>query len=74
MQTITVGSIPIIVGREKDGRWCADIESMPGITAYGETRDTAIAAVRALALRAAADGIEHGEEIPAPFTKVFSVA
>jgi predicted RNase H-like HicB family nuclease len=47
---------------------------MPGVMAYGETRELAIAAVRALALRAAADYIEHGEEIPEPFTRVFSVA
>lgn len=32
-------------------RWWADIESMPGVMAYGDTRDQAIAAVRALALR-----------------------
>jgi predicted RNase H-like HicB family nuclease len=47
---------------------------MPGVMAYGVSRDMAISAVRALALRVAADCIEHGEEIPEPFTKVFSVA
>jgi len=71
---MTIESIPIIVGREEDGRWWADIESMPGVMTYGDTRDSAIAAVRALALRVAADCIDHGEEIPEPFTKVFSVA
>jgi predicted RNase H-like HicB family nuclease len=74
METITIESIPIVLGREEDGRWWADIESMPGVMAYGGTRDLAIAAVRTLALRVAADCIEHGEEIPEPFTKVFSVA
>jgi len=74
METITVASIPIVLGREEDGRWWADIDSMPGVMAYGPTREAAIAAVRALALRVAADCIEHGEEIPEPFTKVFSVA
>jgi predicted RNase H-like HicB family nuclease len=59
METITVESIPIIVGREEDGRWWADIESMPGVMAYGETHDSAIAAARALALRVAADCREH---------------
>jgi predicted RNase H-like HicB family nuclease len=73
MDSITVESIPIVIGREEDGRWWADIESMPGVMAYGTTRESAIAAVRALALRVAADCIEHGEEIPEPFTKVFSV-
>jgi predicted RNase H-like HicB family nuclease len=74
METIKIESIPIYVGREEDGRWWADIESMPGVMAYGATRESAIAAVRALALRVAADCIEHGEEIPEPFKKVFSVA
>jgi len=74
METVTVESIPIVVGREDDGRWWADIESMPGVMAYGVTRDSAIAAVRALALRVAADCIEHGEAIPEPFTKILSVA
>jgi predicted RNase H-like HicB family nuclease len=74
METITVESIPIVLGQEEDGRWWADIESMPGVMAYGATRELAISAVRALALRVAADCIEHGEEIPSPFTKVFSVA
>ena len=74
MQTITVESIPILVGIEEDGRWWADIESMPGVMAYGETRESAIAAVRALALRVAADCIDHGEDIPGPLQKVFLVA
>ncbi len=59
MEAITIESIPIVVGREKDGRWWADIESMPGVMAYGASRDSAIAAVRALALRVAVDRIEH---------------
>lgn len=74
MERITVESIPIVVGREEDGRWWADIESMPGVMAYGDTRESAIASVRALALRVAADCIDHGEEVPEPFAKVFSVA
>lgn len=40
---------------------------MPGVMAYGSTRESAIAGVRALALRAAADCIDHGEEIPELF-------
>ena len=74
MATIATESIPTIVGREEDGRWWADVESMPGVVAYGPTRELAIAAVSALALRVAADCIDHGEEIPAPFAEVFSIA
>jgi predicted RNase H-like HicB family nuclease len=74
MDTVTVESIPITLGQEEDGRWWADIESMPGVMAYGPTRDQAISAVRALALRVAADCIDHGEDVPPPFAQVFSVS
>jgi predicted RNase H-like HicB family nuclease len=74
MENVTVEAIPIVVGQEEDGRWWADIESMPGVMAYGPTREAAIASVRALALRVAADCIDHGEDVPAPFAKVFSLA
>jgi predicted RNase H-like HicB family nuclease len=68
METVTVESIPIVVGREEDGRWWADIESMPGVMVYGATRESAIAAVRALALRVAADCIDHGDGVPLNWT------
>lgn len=74
METVVVASIPIVVGQEEDGRWWADIESMPGVMAYGASQEGAVAAVRALALRVAADCIDHGEEVPEPFKKVFSLA
>jgi len=66
MDNATLESIPIVVGREDDGRWWADIESMPGVMAYGASREAAITAVRALAFRVAADCIDHGEEVSAP--------
>jgi len=72
--TTTVESIPITLGREEDGRWWADIESMPGVMAYGASREAAIAAVRALALRVAADCIDHGEKVPDPLARIFAVA
>jgi hypothetical protein len=51
METVTLESIPIVVGREDDGRWWADVESMPGVMAYGATRESAVAAVRACLTR-----------------------
>jgi predicted RNase H-like HicB family nuclease len=74
METASPESIPITLGQEDDGRWWADVEFMPGVMAYGATREAAIAAVRALALRVAADCIDRGEEVPPPFENVFSVA
>lgn len=41
----------ITLDREVDGRWIADIESMPGVMAYGEAREDAIRAVKELAKR-----------------------
>ena len=37
--------------REEDGRWIAEVPQLPGVMAYGETRDTAMSKVEALALR-----------------------
>ena len=37
--------------RESDGRWNADIPAIPGVMAYGDSREEAIANVEALALR-----------------------
>jgi hypothetical protein len=56
-----------VIGREDDGRSWADIESMPGVMAYGTSEQDAITAVRALALRVVADCIEHGEELQDSF-------
>jgi predicted RNase H-like HicB family nuclease len=37
--------------REDDGRWIAEIPELPGVMAYGTSKDEAEAAVEALALR-----------------------
>jgi predicted RNase H-like HicB family nuclease len=50
--------------QETDGRWIADVTDLPGVMAYGKTRQEALAAVEALALRVIADRIENGEPIP----------
>src|SRR5262245_47147637 len=35
--------------RETDGRWIAEVADLPGVLAYGETRERALAAAQALA-------------------------
>lgn len=50
--------------QEDDGRWIAEIPVLPGVMAYGVTRDDAKDKVEALALRALADRLEHGETVP----------
>ena len=47
--------------REDDGRWIAEIPSLPGTMAYGETAEQARSHVQALALRVVAERIEHDE-------------
>lgn len=54
----------IEVDREDDGRWIAEVPDLPGVMAYGSTRNGAISKAKALALRVLADRLEHGEEIP----------
>jgi predicted RNase H-like HicB family nuclease len=44
--------------REDDGRRIAEIESLPGVLAYGATKSEAQSKVEALALRVIADRIE----------------
>ena len=47
--------------READGRWIAEIPALPGVLAYGATREEAVAGAKALALRVLAERLEHGE-------------
>lgn len=47
----------IEVEREDDGRWIAEIPSLPGVMAYGDTEPEAVRSVHALAFRVLADRI-----------------
>ncbi|MBF0291639.1 MAG: type II toxin-antitoxin system HicB family antitoxin [Nitrospinae bacterium] len=58
---------------EADGRWVAEAPALPGVMAYGTTRDKAVRKVETLALRVMADRLENGENIPEA-QSVFSVA
>ena len=52
------------IDQEEDGRHVAEVVELPGVLAYGASRDEAIARVQALALRVLADRLEHGEPLP----------
>ena len=52
------------VEQEDDGRWLAEVVELPGVLAYGETEQTALSRVQALALRVIAERLEHGEAGP----------
>lgn len=46
---------------EVDGRWIAEIPSIPGVMAYGATKAESLQRVQALALRVIADQLENDE-------------
>ena len=56
--------LQIEIEQENDGRWIAEIPSLPGVCVYGSSRAEARAKVEALALRTLADRLEHGEAVP----------
>jgi predicted RNase H-like HicB family nuclease len=45
----------IEVDREEDGRWIAEVIDIPGVLAYGATRDEALDAVKVLSLQVTAE-------------------
>jgi predicted RNase H-like HicB family nuclease len=57
-------NLTIQTEREDDGRWLAEVPALPGVMAYGETREEAVSRVQALALRVLADRLENGEPVP----------
>ncbi|MGO9454257.1 MAG: type II toxin-antitoxin system HicB family antitoxin [Candidatus Binataceae bacterium] len=50
-----VMKLKVQLERETDGRWIGEVPDLPGVLAYGQTRDEALAAVEALALRVVAE-------------------
>lgn len=58
---------------EADGRFIAEVTTIPGAMAYGTTAKQAILKVEALVLRILAGRIESGEESP-EFSEVFTVS
>ena len=57
-------TLTIEIQREDDGRWIAEVPSLPGVMVYGATEAEARAKVQAMALRMLADRLEHGEADP----------
>jgi predicted RNase H-like HicB family nuclease len=45
--------------REDDGRWIAEITDLPGVMAYGASKEEAESKVQAIALRRIADTLER---------------
>jgi len=47
--------------QEDKGRWLAEVMELPGVLAYGASKDDAIVKAETLALRVIAERLEHGE-------------
>jgi predicted RNase H-like HicB family nuclease len=62
------------IEREDDGRWLAEVGELPGVLAYGDTRETVVSRVQALALRVVAERLEHGEAGPELLSISFNAA
>jgi predicted RNase H-like HicB family nuclease len=60
--------------QETDGRWLAEVSSLPGVMTYGQTQTHAVARVQAMALRVLADRLEHGEAVPEFLSVTFQAA
>ena len=54
-------NLTIEIEQEEDGRFIAEVIDFPGVLAYGQIREEAVARVQALALRVLAEKLEHGE-------------
>ena len=54
-------SLQIEIDREDDGRWIGEVPDLPGVMAYGATRDEAIARVEALASRVLSDRLQENQ-------------
>lgn len=67
--TLTSVTFTIELEREADGRWLAEVPTLPGVMCYGADRDEAVAKVQALSLRVIAERLEH-REAPAELLNV----
>ena len=63
-------SLAVEFDREEDERWIAEVPKLPGVVAYGNTKQEAQRKVFAIALRTLADNLEQGSRLT-PFSQLF---
>lgn len=54
----------IEIEQQEDGRFLAEVIGFPGVLAYGQTSEEAVAFCQALALRVLTDKLEYGVVTP----------
>jgi predicted RNase H-like HicB family nuclease len=57
-----------------DGRWIAEVLELPGVMAYGASRDEAMIKAETLALRVIAERLEQGESKATAFSIALPLA
>lgn len=62
--------LSVVFDREEDGRWIAEVKKLPGVLAYGKTKQEARTKAYAIALRTLADTVEQGRT-PSSVSKMF---
>ncbi len=67
-------TLSIEIEQEADGRWLAEVATLPGVMTYGVSKTDAVAKVQVLALRVLADRLEHGEAVPEFLNVTFQAA
>jgi predicted RNase H-like HicB family nuclease len=66
--------LTLVVEREDDGRWIAEVPELSGVLVYGATEAEAMAKAEVLALRVLAERIEHAEAGPEPIEIILPAA
>ena len=67
-------SYHVEIEQEEDGRYLAEVVDLPGVMAYGDSAEAALAHVQALALRVLADQLEHDEGPRGPVSVTFETS
>jgi len=49
--------------QEEDGRWLAEVKEFPGVTAYGEDPEEAVAHVEALVIKEVIGRLDKGQNV-----------
>jgi predicted RNase H-like HicB family nuclease len=62
------------IEQEEDGRFLAEVVDLPGVMAYGESAEAALAHAQALAFRVLADRLEHGAWPAGPVSVSFETS
>ena len=69
---VSIEPLRIEIEREADGRTLASVPDLPGVMAYGITKEAAVRKAKSIALQVLADMVESGEEVPEPLKALFA--